>query len=94
MGPEEVVDEAAPMEQMTPVVAIIWRRRESVSNEVLVGERGLLKHQARESDADGYAIYFILATIIDSAHERSHLLGVLGHSRRRDARRPAARAVP
>jgi hypothetical protein len=47
------------------------------SNEVLVRGLGSLQHQARESDADGYAVYFMLANVIDSAHERAHLLGIL-----------------
>jgi len=48
------------------------------SNEVLIREEGSLEQQAREADADGYAVYFMLANIIDAAHERAHLLDVLG----------------
>lgn len=48
------------------------------SDEVLVREQGSLEQQAREADADGYAVYFMLANIIDAAHERAHLLDVLG----------------
>lgn len=48
------------------------------SNEVLVREDGSLEQQAREADADGYAVYFMLANIIDGVQERAHLLDVLG----------------
>jgi hypothetical protein len=52
------------------------------SSEILIRGRGSLEHQAREADADGYAVYFILASIIDSPHERAHLLGVLGQAQK------------
>lgn len=50
------------------------------SNEVLVREEGSLEQQAREAGADGYAVYFMLANIIDGPQERAHLLDVLGQN--------------
>lgn len=34
----------------------------ATSNEILIRDDGNIERQARESDADGYAIYFLLAT--------------------------------
>ena len=52
------------------------------SSEILIRGRGSLEHQAREADADGYAVYFTLASIIDSPHDRAHLLEVLGQTQK------------
>ncbi len=47
------------------------------ANELPVSGTGSLLRQVREADADGYAVYFMLAALIDGA-ERAHILSVLG----------------
>src|SRR5439155_10564102 len=48
------------------------------SNEVMMRGDGNIEQQARESDADGYAIYFLLTNVFDGSQERAHLLGIVG----------------
>jgi hypothetical protein len=57
----------------------VQRGQESAfSNEILIRGDGNIEQQARESDADGYAIYFLLANVFDGSQERAHLLGIAG----------------
>jgi hypothetical protein len=53
---------------------------EGFPREVLIDERGSLERQAREADADCYAVYYVLASVIGGAEERAHLLDMLGLS--------------
>lgn len=46
-------------------------------SEVLIDEGGSLEQQACEADADGYAVYYVLTSVIGGAEERTHLLDVL-----------------
>lgn len=50
------------------------------AREITGTGQGSLECQAREADADGYAVYFMLANIIDSREERAHLLDILGQT--------------
>ncbi len=45
--------------------------------ELPMSGTGSLLRQVREADADGYAVYFMLAALIDGA-ERAHIVSVLG----------------
>ena len=47
------------------------------ADEIILRVVGNLESQAREADADGYAVYYMLANIVDSEHERGHLLNIL-----------------
>lgn len=50
------------------------------AGEITGAGQGSLECQAREADADGYAVYFMLANIIDSPEERANLLDVMGQT--------------
>ena len=50
----------------------------SFASEILPRPGGRVEDQAEESDADGYAIYFLLTNVFDGSEERNHLLRVLG----------------
>ncbi len=52
--------------------------QEGFPREILIDEQGSLKRQAREADADGYAVYYVLTNVIGGGEERAHLLEVLG----------------
>ena len=55
------------------------------ASEIVPRNGGSIEKQGRESDADGYAIYFLLTNVFDSSPERSHLLRVLGKDQSPDA---------
>lgn len=55
------------------------------ASEIVPRNGGSIEMQGRESDADGYAIYFLLANVFDGSQERRHLLRLLGKDQLPDA---------
>lgn len=47
------------------------------ANEVRVLDTGNLDRQARESDADGYAVYFLLTGLLDADDQRTQMIDAL-----------------